>query len=95
MGDAVVGERAELLEEGFAKKFWINHGKKGGFWLVNLTVRLSFETIEIPLNSRLGCSHEEWPLSEADPGPVWALSYRASIGPAAELSLDSGHSAAR
>jgi hypothetical protein len=31
VGDAAVGERAELLEEGFAKKFWINHGKKGAF----------------------------------------------------------------
>jgi glyoxylate carboligase len=31
VGDAAVGERAELLVEGFAEKFWINHGKKGAF----------------------------------------------------------------
>jgi hypothetical protein len=29
--DAAVGERTELLVEGFAEKFWINHGKKGAF----------------------------------------------------------------
>jgi hypothetical protein len=29
--DATVGERAKLLEQGFAEKFGINHGEKGAF----------------------------------------------------------------
>ena len=31
VGDAAIGKRTKLLEEGFAEKFWINHGEKGAF----------------------------------------------------------------